>query len=161
MTHCRQKASRCILIRQRRGLQLIDITVILFWSTFFLFPLRCTVACVCIGGLWLSPSLPLHKEEKEDTGGTYRSGLRRRNSPQTLLELTVFNFCLSPFVVIIFFVQFYPWTICAVSFGKLYICNHLTSLLFFRCLLLVSKSYLATIPMHADATASSSSSKER
>lgn len=35
VTHCRQKASRCILIRQRRGLQLIDITVILFWSTFF------------------------------------------------------------------------------------------------------------------------------
>lgn len=36
VSHCRQKESRCILIRQRRGLQLIDISVIL-WSTFFHF----------------------------------------------------------------------------------------------------------------------------
>lgn len=44
VTHCREKASRCILIRQRRGLQLIDITVILFWSTFFMFTaLHCSL----------------------------------------------------------------------------------------------------------------------
>lgn len=101
VTHCRKKASRCILIRQERGLQLIDITVILWSTFFFLFLLRCTVECVCIGGLWLS----YFTEEKKDTGGTFSEVEIKQSIHRTGIDCFDF-FYIYPFELA---EQFLPW----------------------------------------------------
>lgn len=96
VSHCRQKTSRCILITQQRGLRLIDITVILFWSTFspslFIFAsLHCSLcACVCARSLWifLPPVQQREWEKEKDTGGTYTSaGEKKLSSTPTVTGL--------------------------------------------------------------------------
>ena len=115
MTHCRQKASRCILIRQRRGLQLIDITVIL-WSTFF-FPCFFPPALHC--------SVRVHRrlvdffpaQRREGGHGWYlEKWFRGNKTPWTPLELTVF-FLSSLFVYL--FLLLYFWRNGAAALGKI------------------------------------------